>query len=312
MGALEALVRQFPEAEVSDLVTQAREVKERDAAVTQALEEVGWLLRQDRPDLTVQFMREKAGELGADARFAARLAEVESSLPERDVRRTYIAAAFKCWWAGILGPALAIMSISLTAFGAFYGDRSRAGSALLICSAWVAGLVAACPILAALFDVWKAHRDRYVQEAKRRSRPEIHGQVRNFKPGIRGEVRKGSLRSFVIPLGFEVSVCNHFPVSIKLQELRMYGNAMPKPATFSNICIWQPAPLAGTPAEAPNTHPDMPGGRYLTLTGSAFMTISEQDFGKQVEMAGARVELIDGFGHLHPLDIEPGACISSG
>jgi hypothetical protein len=41
------------------------------------------------------------------------------------------------------------------------------------------------------------------------------------------------------------------------------------------------------------------------------MTIPKQDLGNQVEMAGVRVELIDGFGHVHPLDIEPGACISA-
>jgi TonB family protein len=87
-AALEALAEQFPEADVSDLLTRSREGKEREARVTQALEEAGRLVAQDRPDLAVQFMRDQAGELGADARFAASLAEIEATLREWTKRRS--------------------------------------------------------------------------------------------------------------------------------------------------------------------------------------------------------------------------------
>jgi hypothetical protein len=89
----------------------------------------------------------------------------------------------------------------------------------------------------------------------------------------------------------------------------MDGNAMPQPAAFSKICIWQPA-AGGLRGQVLNERPDLPGGRYLTLFGSAMMIVPEQALGKQLDFAGVKVELIDAFGHAHPLDIEPEACIS--
>ncbi len=84
LGALEAMAERFPDADFSDLASRAQ----LERQVAQALDESGWLLEQGRPDLALQFLREKAKGVEGDARFAARLAEVEAALQAWEKRRS--------------------------------------------------------------------------------------------------------------------------------------------------------------------------------------------------------------------------------
>ena len=68
------------------LVRKRREV-EAQYAVRPVLEEARWLLEQDRPDLAVQFLREKAAAFSNQPELAAQLAVVEELLPAWQKRR---------------------------------------------------------------------------------------------------------------------------------------------------------------------------------------------------------------------------------
>jgi protein TonB len=85
---LEKLTAEYPEYEIGELLSRARQDQARDASVLRALEEVGWLTGRDRIDLAVQFMRETAGDLSDDARFASQLEKLEAALPEWERRRS--------------------------------------------------------------------------------------------------------------------------------------------------------------------------------------------------------------------------------
>jgi TonB family protein len=91
LGVLDAALRTYP-AETA-LVTARRELEAQQqnskqaAAVRQALDEVQWLLDQDRPDLAVRFLRERSAVAANDPRLASRLDDIEKSLPEWEQRR---------------------------------------------------------------------------------------------------------------------------------------------------------------------------------------------------------------------------------
>jgi TonB family protein len=87
IAKLELVASQYPQAEVGDLIAQARESKERADAVDQVLLDAAWLTDNKRPDLAMQLMREKEPELGSDARFAARLQQIASALSKWEQRR---------------------------------------------------------------------------------------------------------------------------------------------------------------------------------------------------------------------------------
>lgn len=88
---LDAALRTYP-AETA-LVTARRELEaqqqnsKQGTAVRQALDEVQWLLDQDRPDLAVRFLRERSAAAANDPRLASRLDDIEKSLPEWEQRR---------------------------------------------------------------------------------------------------------------------------------------------------------------------------------------------------------------------------------
>ncbi|MDE3159522.1 MAG: TonB family protein [Acidobacteriota bacterium] len=91
LGVLDAALRTYP-AETA-LVAARRELEAQQqnskqaAAVRQALDEVQWLLDQDRPDLAVRFLRERSAVAANDPRLASRLDDIEKSLPEWEQRR---------------------------------------------------------------------------------------------------------------------------------------------------------------------------------------------------------------------------------
>jgi TonB family protein len=91
LGVLDAALRTYP-AETA-LVAARRELESQQqnskqaAAVRQALDEVQWLLDQDRPDLAVRFLRERSTVAANDPRLASRLDDIEKSLPEWEQRR---------------------------------------------------------------------------------------------------------------------------------------------------------------------------------------------------------------------------------
>jgi len=89
--ALDAGLLFYPAEPV--LVTQRREVEDQHkaftsaAAVRTALEEVQWLLDQDRIDLAVHFLKDKVAELPAQPALISRLEEVEALLPDWEQKR---------------------------------------------------------------------------------------------------------------------------------------------------------------------------------------------------------------------------------
>ena len=69
------------------LLLQKRRDVESQYSVRPVLEEARWLLEQDRPDLAVQFLREKAAAFSNEPELAAQLAAVEDLLPAWQKRR---------------------------------------------------------------------------------------------------------------------------------------------------------------------------------------------------------------------------------
>ena len=61
---------------------QKAETERTAAAVGQVLEEVEWLLTQDRPDLAVQFLSDKTAEFPDEPNLSSRLESIEKRLPE--------------------------------------------------------------------------------------------------------------------------------------------------------------------------------------------------------------------------------------
>ncbi len=91
ISVLDLALRAYPDD--PDLSALKHDVEQRQrefesaATVRQALQEVQWLLDQDRVDLAVQFLREKSSILPDQAALTSRLAAVEQMLPEWERRR---------------------------------------------------------------------------------------------------------------------------------------------------------------------------------------------------------------------------------
>jgi protein TonB len=94
--ALDAGLRVYPADPA--LLARRRQVEERQkafhcaAAVRAALEEAQWLLNQDRPDLAVHFLGEKAAELPDQPALVGRMGELEAVLLEWQQKRDVHAA----------------------------------------------------------------------------------------------------------------------------------------------------------------------------------------------------------------------------
>jgi len=67
--------------------TQKAEAQERASALAAALKEVQWLLDQDRPDLALQFLKDKSADFPNEPDFDSRLAAIEQILPDWEKRR---------------------------------------------------------------------------------------------------------------------------------------------------------------------------------------------------------------------------------
>jgi TonB family protein len=61
----------------------------RAAAVREALEEIQWLLDQDRPDLAIRFLKERCTGMAAEAALTSRRADLERILPDWEQRRFF-------------------------------------------------------------------------------------------------------------------------------------------------------------------------------------------------------------------------------
>jgi protein TonB len=94
--ALDAGLRVYPADPA--LLARRRQVEERQkafhcaAAVRAALEEAQWLLNQDRPDLAVHYLGEKAAELPDQPALVGRMEELEAVLLEWQQKRDVHAA----------------------------------------------------------------------------------------------------------------------------------------------------------------------------------------------------------------------------
>jgi periplasmic protein TonB len=84
------------QAQVANLLAEAQEALERArqiaAAVRAAIEEAQWFVEQNRPDLAVQFLKEKMVELPGQAALVSRLQLLESLLPQWEQERQEQAA----------------------------------------------------------------------------------------------------------------------------------------------------------------------------------------------------------------------------
>ena len=88
---LDAALAAYPgEPELAEMraeVERRKQAMQSASVVRAALQEVRWLLDQDRPDLAAQFLKEKLAELPDDATLLSRLAEIEKGLPQWEQRR---------------------------------------------------------------------------------------------------------------------------------------------------------------------------------------------------------------------------------
>jgi len=91
LGVVDAALAAYPDD--ADLIALRKDVEQRQrqfqaaAVVRQVLDEAQWLLDQDRVDLAVQFLREKASTMPEEPALRSRLAAVEQMQGEWETRR---------------------------------------------------------------------------------------------------------------------------------------------------------------------------------------------------------------------------------
>jgi hypothetical protein len=179
-------------------------------------------------------------------------------------------------------------------------------------------------MVTASYAVWRQERLRYLgqrqsyeAELAKNTRPEIKGKLYGVVARGQGNRTSGGIDSCNTQIVFHIEACNQRPVETNLWDLRFDGAAMRPPATFAmtSICEggkgWTPIDLTSSVEQ--KTHPVLPFGLRVDLVGSASVEISGHDWpslGRKFSLAGLKVELIDGFGGAHLIQIEPNAEIS--
>ena len=110
-------------------VESRRAAHESAAAVGEALREADWLFEQDRVDLAVQFLREKAAGLPLAEPVASRLAELEDLLPAWERKRYVQSAQARAATLERLQQWQAALTLLEEGLLAYPGDEELAGAA---------------------------------------------------------------------------------------------------------------------------------------------------------------------------------------
>ncbi len=214
--------------------------------------------------------------------------------------REYARLVFRLWSKQIAGPIAAVAAILLPIVSlAVHSTRFAAtlfGVAPL--------LVAIILIWPAQYQVWKEERDNRRTEERKNSLPQIMGELQGFEiKTIRRGVEEDFNLGFLVT--FSLSVRNQRSVSTNITRLELDGSSMKTPTAFTNVVLLEPARI---PLDPPRSSLDveLKRGIEVHMIGTAQLDPLNIAIGsrKQIDLTGLRASLVDGFGNVHPLQID--------
>jgi|SRR5208283_2715369 len=171
-------------------------------------------------------------------------------------------------------------------------------AALFVSSADYRRLFAVLAILAVLvtcYRVWAREYDRAEIEIAKNEKPEIRGEVFDFKRrGVFGDSIVGKKCSCSFHLGFRMYLCNHRAVSTTVKEIKLDGSGMNPKLTFSEIILTEDVRL------------DRGIGKELAkgvLVGVEDKLLEDV---QMVSTQGLKVFIIDAFGQTHDIPLRAG------
>jgi hypothetical protein len=256
-------------------------------------------------------------ESGNHDLLAASLTIKEIAIKERQMgtsAKAYLAEVWGLWNQKISGWVLAIITIAAAIAAPFFVDDSHGTKLILIIVAALTGSAVVILVFVSQYEAWRAERERYESELAKNARPEIRGGVHSFEAGVYGDMIVLDKRSCNAQFTFHIEVSNVRLVHTNVREMRLEGSAMKIPAVFEFKNIWG-AQETWTPVELLvskplKAHPSLPPGVHVELVVRAEVTVDGyywDDLGRTLNLAGMKIEVIDGFGEAHQLDVEPDA-----
>jgi hypothetical protein len=201
----------------------------------------------------------------------------------------FIAGLLKRWWA-LLSCAL------FTVIGAYAAATNKANS-------WIVGatgVAAVVMLIVAAYLTWKAEHGKYTTELAKNQRPDIQGEVGVSGYGINGEGHEHGRWSVSCEVVFQLTLCNHRPVSTTLQKIECDGSQLKPPVVFST---WQLHRLGSFPV---GTEMLQGIGKSIDLALDATIDGVRWDDVHPIDLAPLKFYVLDAFGEKHLLKVRPG------
>jgi hypothetical protein len=194
--------------------------------------------------------------------------------------KKFISAIASDWLARMSGPLTVPFTIA-----AIYGTSAGQRNLFLVLSL--------AAVLLTSYRVWVKEYVRAEAETIKNSKPEIRGEVFDFKKGrfSGGGHIKGTWHCHFV-LEFKIYLCNHRPIGTTIKNIVLDGAEIDPPMTFSEITVSENIRLEQ--------------GDGLTLPEVAEVHVE----GKRLEeirnanLKGLKVSVIDAFGDTHLIGVK--------
>jgi hypothetical protein len=199
--------------------------------------------------------------------------------------------------AGLLKRSWALLSCAVfTVIGVYAAATNKANS-------WTVGATAVAAVamfIVAAYLTWKDEHGKYTAELARNQRPDIQGEVGVSGYGINTEGQEHGRWSVGCEVVFNLTLCNHRPISTTLQRIECDGSQLKPPVVFR---AWSVNALGSFPIGT-----EMPQGigKSIDLALDATIDGVRWDDVHPIDLAPLRFYVIDAFGEKHLLKVSSG------
>jgi hypothetical protein len=203
--------------------------------------------------------------------------------------RIFAVALFRKWWALMSCAAFTVLGI--------YAAATNKGNLWVVSGS---GVLANLFVFVAAYQTWREEHDKYTAEVSKNLRPDIRGEVGVCGYGMEGEGHENGHWSVDSEVVFQLSLCNHRPVTTTLEGIECDGSQLTPPVLF------EPSLVSSTGSFPVGT--EMPHGIGKTIDVAIAATIDGvrwQDV-HPIDLKPLKFYVIDAFGQRHLLQIKRG------
>jgi hypothetical protein len=207
--------------------------------------------------------------------------------------RLFVAALLKHWWH--------LMSCAaFTILGVYTAGANKGNVWLVGGSAFLAPLFFGV----AAYHAWLEEHDKYTGRVAKYQRPDISGEAFNFSGyRIQGDDQSRSHWTSSHEVTFEVSFCNHSPITTTLKSIELDGTRLTPAVLFYSHLTGAVLGEAAFPVGLEMPHAIGKQFRVhvrATVGGMGIRQIPP------ITMDNLTVQIVDAFDQKHPIRIRPG------